>query len=105
LKAIRAGGDNKDFLEGGGFGGFGFLSTGVVTPTEPQPNPAMMGEQLTHFISQQMRPDLGPNALKEEPDLNHTELAALSRRLQQLTSDAKQAKDSKDIEKLHERTG
>ena len=95
--------DNKDFLEGGGFGGFGFPSPGIVMPTEPQASLATMGEQLTHFIGEPLRPDLGPNALNEESDLNHAELAALSRRLQQLTSDAKQAKDIKDGEKLHER--
>ena len=62
-------------------------------------------KSATRPISEPLRPDLGPNALNEEPDLNHAELAALSRRVQQFTSDAKQAKNIKDSEKLHERMG
>jgi hypothetical protein len=59
--------------------------------------------QMRHFIGPELRPDLGTGALKGEPDLGSSDLAALSQKLQKQAADAKQAKDNKDAEKLSER--
>ena len=53
--------------------------------------------QLTHFISGELRPDLQSSALSEEEDL-----IALSQHLEKQATDAKAAKEAKDIEKLRE---
>jgi hypothetical protein len=52
---------------------------------------------LAHFITAEQRPDLQASALAAEPDL-----AALSQELQKQATDAKAAKDNKDVEKLRE---
>ena len=52
---------------------------------------------LTHFISSEQRPDLQTSALSQESDL-----LALSQQLEKQASDAKTAKDNKDVEKLRE---
>lgn len=49
--------------------------------------------QLSHFIGGELRPDLGSSALGGEDQ------AELSRQLEKQASDAKQAKDNKDVEK------
>ena len=69
---------------------------------ERQATVAMIGDQLSHFIGQHLRPDLELSALKAESDLNRADLAALSRPLPRLASDAKQAKDTNDMEKPRE---
>lgn len=53
--------------------------------------------QLTHFISQSLRPDLQTSALNQEDDA-----AMLSQQLEKEATDAKAAKDQKDIEKVRE---
>lgn len=53
-------------------------------------------EQLTHFITIELRPNLAEGALSGEADLE------LSRQLDKEAADAKQAKDAKDVEKLRE---
>lgn len=58
--------------------------------------------QLMHFISPELRPNLGMGALNREPDVSGANLSALSQHLQKQAADAKQAKDSKDVEKLSE---
>jgi len=79
------------------------------TPGVPAPEPAGMIEErldqlestvqeLLHFITGDMRPDLAEGALIHEPDL-----VALSEELEKQASDAKQAKDGKDVEKMSER--
>jgi hypothetical protein len=57
--------------------------------------------QLAHFINPELRPDLGSGALTGEPDVSNP--AELSQQLAKEANDAKQAKDSKDFEKLGER--
>ena len=52
---------------------------------------------LTHFIGGELRPDLQSSALNQEADL-----MALSQQLEKQASDAKAAKDNKDVEKLRE---
>jgi hypothetical protein len=52
---------------------------------------------LTHFIGGELRPDLQSSALNQEADL-----MALSQQLEKQASDAKSAKDNKDVEKLRE---
>lgn len=59
--------------------------------------------QMAHFITPEMRPDLGMGALTREPDQASMDPSTLSRYLQKQASDAKQAKDNKDIEKMAER--
>ena len=98
----KGGKDTKDRLEGASRGGFGFQSTGVRTPMERQATVAMIGDQLSHFIGQHLRPDLELSALKAESDLNRADLAALSRPLPRRACGAKQAKDTKDVEKPRE---
>lgn len=56
--------------------------------------------QLTHFIGQQLRPDLGQAALAHEPDA--AALEAMSAELEKQAVDAKGAKDNKDIEKTRD---
>jgi hypothetical protein len=56
--------------------------------------------QVVHFISPEMRPDLGGGALTYEEDQSAAQ--ALSQQLQKDAVDAKQAKDNKDVEKLNE---
>jgi hypothetical protein len=53
--------------------------------------------ELTHFISNELRPDLQTSALSQEDDL-----IALSKQLEKQAIDAKSLKDDKDIEKLRE---
>jgi hypothetical protein len=53
--------------------------------------------ELLHFISGDLRPDLGQGALAQEQDLR-----AISQELDKNASDAKQAKDAKDVEKVSE---
>lgn len=53
--------------------------------------------ELTHFISQSLRPDLQTSALSQEEDLN-----ALSQQLEKEATDAKASKDNKDVEKVRE---
>lgn len=53
--------------------------------------------QLTHFISQGLRPDLQSSALSQEDDQ-----AMLGQQLEKEATDAKAAKDQKDIEKVRE---
>lgn len=53
--------------------------------------------QLAHFIGIELRPELGESSLTQEPDL-----VAQSQQLRKQAADAKQAKDSKDIEKMSE---
>ena len=57
-------------------------------------------EELTHFILEGMRPDLGQGALSNEPDFGGA--AGLSQQLQQQAASAKPMKDAKDTEKLGE---
>lgn len=59
-------------------------------------------DRLAHFIGPELRPDLGAGALGREPNLGGSDPAALRRQLQKQASDAKQAKDGKDAEKLKE---
>lgn len=59
--------------------------------------------QLTHFIATGLRPDLTGAALGYEADAGGSGADAVSRELQKLAADAKQAKDNKDVEKLGER--
>jgi hypothetical protein len=97
--------DQKDLFEGGGFGGLGFQSAGVVAPLESQTRSATTGEPLMHFIGQESRPDMAYSALTAESDLNRAYLAAMSARLHGLVANAKQvkdAKDGKDVEKCSE---
>lgn len=54
-------------------------------------------QQLAHFISPELRPDLAASALTQESDLQ-----ALSAQLQQQAQEAKDQKDQKDVEKLAE---
>ncbi len=56
-----------------------------------------VANQLVHFINPEMRPELARSALAQEPDLRKTQ-----EKLQKEASDAKQAKDSKDVEKPRE---
>ena len=58
---------------------------------------------LMHFIRPDLRPTLDASALAAEPGLSSPERAALSQLLQKQASAAKQAKDTKDVEKLRER--
>jgi len=88
--------DGKDFTE------FPFPSSEVVPPTERLSRLEGAVGQLIHFIPQDLRPSLEASALKGEPDLGNTDPATLSRQLQKQASDAKQAKDIKDMEKLRE---
>ena len=53
--------------------------------------------QLVHFISGDLRPDLGSSALNQEEDLRK-----VSQELAKQANDAKQQKDDKDLEKLRE---
>jgi len=59
--------------------------------------------QLMHFIRPDLRPTMDASALTAEPGLSSPEQAALSQLLQKQASAAKQAKDTKDVEKLRER--
>lgn len=54
--------------------------------------------ELLHFISGDLRPDMGQGALTQEPDL-----LAISQTLDKNAADAKLAKDAKDVEKISER--
>jgi hypothetical protein len=56
--------------------------------------------QLTHFIGQQLRPDLRQAALAHEPDA--AALEAMSAELEKQAVDAKGAKDNKDVEKTRD---
>lgn len=58
--------------------------------------------QLMHFISAELRPDLSSSALRRESDQPGSDLSAQQQQLQKQATDAKQAKDNKDIEKLRE---
>ena len=58
---------------------------------------------LMHFIRLDSRPTLDMSALAAEPGLSSSGQAALSQLLQKQASAAKQAKDTKDVEKLRER--
>ena len=58
---------------------------------------------LMHFIRPDLRPTMDASALSAEPSLSSPERAALSQLLQKQASAAKQAKDTKDVEKLRER--
>jgi hypothetical protein len=53
--------------------------------------------QLTHFIAQSLRPDLQTSALYQEEDMT-----MLNQQLEKEATDAKAAKDQKDIEKVRE---
>ncbi|HET9767223.1 MAG TPA: hypothetical protein VFS60_10265, partial [Thermoanaerobaculia bacterium] len=53
--------------------------------------------ELAHFISSELRPDVGASALTDD------ENAALGSDLQKQASDAKGLKDAKDVEKSHDR--
>ncbi|MEZ4416085.1 MAG: hypothetical protein R3E10_10020 [Gemmatimonadota bacterium] len=56
---------------------------------------------MSHFIGQELRPDLSTGALRQEPD---AELVRRSQALQKEAGDAKRTKDHKDhVEKLSER--
>jgi len=57
---------------------------------------------LMHFIRLDSRPTLDTSALAAEPGLSSSGQAALSQLLQKQASAAKQAKDTKDVEKLRE---
>jgi subtilisin family serine protease len=59
---------------------------------------ASVVEQLSHFISRQLRPDVTQSAL-DEPD---ADLYGVSERLESDEAAAKQAKDAKDMEKASE---
>jgi Subtilase family len=56
-------------------------------------------EQLTHFITGELRPDLALSALSHEADV----VGALGQEMEKHAADAKHAKDQKDVEKLRER--
>lgn len=56
-------------------------------------------EQLSHFISQQLRPDLAGGALRNEPDVSG---AMSADKLRKDAKDAKETKDGKDTEKPRE---
>ena len=58
--------------------------------------------QLMHFIRPELRPDLYAAALKGEQERSGDGRAALSQLLHKHASDAKQAKDTKDVEKPRE---
>ncbi|HEY0323791.1 MAG TPA: S8 family serine peptidase [Pyrinomonadaceae bacterium] len=58
--------------------------------------------EMVHFISPELRPDLGAGALTYEEDQGGNDPVALSQQLQKDAADAKQAKDNKDVEKLSE---
>lgn len=55
-------------------------------------------QQLTHFISSELRPDLSTSSLSGEADA-----AALSQELRKQAVDAKSLKDDKDLEKTRDR--
>jgi len=57
-------------------------------------------EELSHFIVEGLRPDLGQGALSQEPDLSGA--SGLSQQLQQQAGSGKPMKDAKDSEKLGE---
>jgi hypothetical protein len=57
-------------------------------------------EELSHFIVDNLRPDLGQGALSHEPDLAGA--SGLGQQLQQQAGGAKATKDAKDSEKLGE---
>ena len=88
--------DGKDFTE------FPFPSSEVVSTTARLAHPEGAVGQLTHFIPQDLRPGLEASALKGEPDLGYADPAVWSRQLQKQASDAQQAKNLKDMEKVRE---
>jgi hypothetical protein len=93
--------DFKDTREGKDL--FEFSSVGMVEPIERLARLEGAVGQLMHFISPALRPDLNAGVLTGEPERSSDERAAVSQFLQQQASAAKQAKDSKDVEKLRER--
>ena len=70
---------------------------GVVPPMERLARLEAALGQLMHFIRPKMRPDLYAAALKGERDSGGDCRAALSQLLHKQASDAKQAKDTKDV--------
>jgi hypothetical protein len=58
--------------------------------------------QLMHFIGPELRPDLSTSALSHE-DPTQGDVQALSASLQKQATDAKTAKDSKDVDKVADR--
>jgi hypothetical protein len=93
--------DSKDNREGKDL--FEFSSTGVIQPMERLARLEGAVDQLMHFISPELRPDLNAGALKGELEHSSDDRVALSQLLQKQASDAKQAKDTKDVEKPRER--
>jgi hypothetical protein len=108
---------DKDFikdLDGGGGKGKEFSDGGprdLPLPLEPIAFGTMEERllrlesamaQLRHFISPELRPDLTRGALRAEADYQPVDPSTLSQQLQQQATDAKQAKDNKDVEKLNE---
>jgi hypothetical protein len=93
--------DFKDTREGKDL--FEFPATGLIQPMERLARLERAVDQLMHFISPALRPDLNAGVLTGEPERSSDARAALSQFLQQQASAAKQAKDNKDGEKLRER--
>jgi len=89
-------------IDGKGFTELPFPSSEVVPPTERLAHLEGAVGQLMHFIPRDLRPGLEASALKGEPDLGYADPAVWSRQLQKQASDAQQAKDLKDMEKLRE---
>jgi hypothetical protein len=76
---------------------------GVIPPMQRLTRLEAAFGQLMHFIRPDLRPTMDASALTAEPGLSSPEQAALSQLLQKQASAAKQAKDTKDVEKLRER--
>src|SRR5262249_17815018 len=85
--------DFKDNREGKDL--FEFPSTGVMQPMERLACLEGAVNQLMHFISPELRPDLNAGALQGEPERSSDDRVALSQLLQKQASDTKQAKDTK----------
>ena len=75
---------------------------GVVPPMERLARLEAALGRLMHFIRPDLRPDLCIAALKGEREGSGDGRAALSQLLHKQASDAKQAKDTKDVEKPRE---
>jgi hypothetical protein len=58
-------------------------------------------QQLTHFITAELRPDLTSSSLSGE--IGDHDAAALSEELRRQAVDAKALKDDKDLEKTRDR--